>query len=65
MSPRKTRTDVPGFLGLAHRAGVVVRGTGAVREALRRDEAFLVILAEDASPTQATPWEGSRSPRWP
>jgi ribosomal protein L7Ae-like RNA K-turn-binding protein len=30
----------------------VARGTGSVREALRRGEAYLVLLARDASPTQ-------------
>lgn len=51
-SPGKTRIDVLRFLGLAHRAGAVVRGTGAVRDALRKGDAHLVVMARDASPTQ-------------
>ena len=41
-----------GLLGLARRAGGVVTGTEAVREALRDGKARLVLLAQDASPTQ-------------
>lgn len=53
VSPGKpTRTDLLGFLGLAHRAGSVVRGTDAVRGALRDGEAHLVLMARDASDTQ-------------
>ena len=52
MSPRSPRSELLGFLGLAHRAGSVVRGTEAVRTALREGSAQLVLLAEDASDTQ-------------
>ncbi|UCC26294.1 MAG: ribosomal L7Ae/L30e/S12e/Gadd45 family protein [Gemmatimonadales bacterium] len=52
MSPRNPRTDLLGFLGLAHRAGSVVRGTEAVRLALRQGKVFLVLVAGDASDTQ-------------
>jgi ribosomal protein L7Ae-like RNA K-turn-binding protein len=40
------------LLGLARRAGTVVHGTEAVREAIRCGDAELVVLASDASPTQ-------------
>lgn len=43
---------VLGLLGLARRAGSVVRGVSAVRDAVRSGEARLVILAEDASAGQ-------------
>jgi ribosomal protein L7Ae-like RNA K-turn-binding protein len=39
-------------LGLARRAGGVVTGTEAVREALREGRARLVLSAQDASPSQ-------------
>lgn len=52
MSPGKPRTDLLGFLGLAHRAGAVVQGTEAVRAAIREGEAFLVLMAGDVSETQ-------------
>ena len=38
-----------GLLGLGLRAGHVVVGTSAVRDALRRDELTLVIIAQDRS----------------
>jgi len=40
------------LLGLARRAGAVVPGTVAVREAVREGRARLVVLAADASPAQ-------------
>jgi len=45
-------TDVYGLLGLARRAGAVVPGTDAVRDAIRSGSARLVLFAEDASPAQ-------------
>lgn len=59
--PRRRRTVMMGtsrraealaLLGLAQRAGAVVKGTEATRSALRRGEARLVLLAEDGSGTQ-------------
>jgi ribosomal protein L7Ae-like RNA K-turn-binding protein len=44
---------VSGLLGLARRAGGVVAGTEAVREAIRAGEARLVVVASDASPAQS------------
>lgn len=41
-----------GLLGLARRAGGVAPGTEAAKEAVRRGQAFLVWMAEDASETQ-------------
>ena len=52
MSPRSPRSELLGFLGLAHRAGAVVRGTDEVRSALQKDGALLVLMAGDASETQ-------------
>lgn len=52
MSPGTTRTDVLRLLGLAQRAGTVIRGTGAVRDAVRSGEARLVLTATDASEQQ-------------
>jgi len=49
---RTTRTELLGLLGLARRAGSVVTGTGAVRDAVRADSARLVLLAEDAAAGQ-------------
>lgn len=53
METRTSGTEVPGLLGLARRAGSVVTGIGAVRDAVRADSARLVLLAEDASAGQA------------
>jgi ribosomal protein L7Ae-like RNA K-turn-binding protein len=58
VSPGNPRTDLLRFLGLAHRSGSVVRGTDAVRDALRNGEAFLVIQAGDASETQTRKLSG-------
>ena len=43
---------VSGLLGLARRAGGVVVGTEAVREAIRAGGARLVVVAQDVSPVQ-------------
>jgi ribosomal protein L7Ae-like RNA K-turn-binding protein len=43
---------VYGLLGLARRAGGVVPGTEAVRQAVRDGRARLVLFAEDAAPAQ-------------
>jgi ribosomal protein L7Ae-like RNA K-turn-binding protein len=40
------------LLGIAQRAGAVVKGTDATRRALRKGEARLVVLAGDGSETQ-------------
>ena len=40
------------LLGLAQRAGAVVKGTDRVRQAMRRGDVRLVLFAEDGSPTQ-------------
>lgn len=58
MSPKKTKRDHLGFLGLAHRAGAVIRGTEAVRTALRAGDAKLVLLASDAAPGQIAKLSG-------
>lgn len=59
MPPATTRsTEISQLLGLAQRAGHVVRGTEAVRGALRDGRARLVVLADDASPTQVKKIEG-------
>jgi ribosomal protein L7Ae-like RNA K-turn-binding protein len=52
MSPSSRRAEALALLGLAQRAGAVVKGTHATRLALRRGEARLVILAEDGSRAQ-------------
>jgi ribosomal protein L7Ae-like RNA K-turn-binding protein len=39
-----------GWLGLSRRAGHLVVGVDAVRQALQRDQAACVVLARDASP---------------
>lgn len=46
------RSEFEGLLGLARRAGAVATGVPAVRDAVRKGDARLVILASDASPTQ-------------
>jgi len=42
-----------GLLGLARRAGYVVAGAAATRDAVRTGRALLVVIAEDAAPGQA------------
>ena len=49
---RSRRAEALALLGLARRAGAVVKGTEATRQALRRGEARLVLFAEDGSDTQ-------------
>ena len=46
------RVKALALLGLAQRAGAVVKGTDATRRALRKGEVSLVLLAEDGSETQ-------------
>lgn len=57
-NPTSRRTDVFQLLGLAHRAGAVVRGTDAVRKALQAGRVHLVIAATDAAPGQVRKIEG-------
>ena len=52
MRKRSRRSEALAFLGLARRAGAVVKGTEATRRALRAGEVRLVVLAEDGSKTQ-------------
>jgi len=52
MRPRSEKTEALAFLGMAQRAGALVKGTDAVRQALRRGEVHLLILAEDGAETQ-------------
>ena len=49
---RSQRSEALALLGLAQRAGAVVKGTDATRKALRRGEARLVLLATDGSEKQ-------------
>lgn len=58
MTPERPKRDLLGFLGLAHRAGSVIRGTEAVRNALRAGDAQLVLLASDAAPGQIAKLSG-------
>ncbi|MFW6201806.1 MAG: L7Ae/L30e/S12e/Gadd45 family ribosomal protein [Gemmatimonadota bacterium] len=48
-APRNDRDRASGLLGLAARAGRVVAGTRAVREAARRGRLDFVVVAADAS----------------
>ena len=52
MKSRSPKAEVLSLLGIAQRAGAVVRGTEGTRHAIRRTEARLLILAEDGSKTQ-------------
>ena len=52
MEKRNRRPEALALLGLAQRAGAVVRGTDAARAALKRGEARLLILATDGSEAQ-------------
>ena len=52
MKGRSRRSEALALLGLAQRAGAVVKGTDATRNALRKGVAQLVILATDGSKTQ-------------
>jgi ribosomal protein L7Ae-like RNA K-turn-binding protein len=58
MSPASRRSETLDLLGLAQRAGAVVRGTEAVRNALRAGRVHLVVTAGDASPGQLGKIEG-------
>jgi len=58
MSPGNRRTDSLQILGLAHRAGAVIRGLDAVRTALRAGRVSLVVTADDASVVQLKKIEG-------
>ena len=46
------RAEALALLGIAQRAGAVVKCTEATRRALRKGEVRLVLLAEDGSETQ-------------
>lgn len=46
------RAKALALLGIAQRAGAVVKGTDATRRALRKEEVRLVVLAEDGSEAQ-------------
>jgi len=52
MAGRSRRSEALALLGLAQRAGVVVKGTEATRDALRKGLARLVVLASDGSDSQ-------------
>ena len=57
MAPTDAAGGVPGrrvldLLGLASRAGALVTGTDAVRQAVREERVHRVFLAEDAAPGQ-------------
>jgi ribosomal protein L7Ae-like RNA K-turn-binding protein len=52
MKSRSRKAEALALLGLAQRAGALVKGTDGVRQALRKSEARLLILAEDGSRTQ-------------
>lgn len=52
MKSRSVKTEALAFLGIAQRAGALVTGTDAVRQALRRREVDLLILAKDGSEAQ-------------
>ncbi|MGW8268197.1 MAG: L7Ae/L30e/S12e/Gadd45 family ribosomal protein [Longimicrobiales bacterium] len=49
MEGRSRRSEALALLGLAQRAGAVVKGTDATRSAIRKGIARLVILAADGS----------------
>jgi ribosomal protein L7Ae-like RNA K-turn-binding protein len=49
---------VPGMIGLAKRAGAVVTGVPAVRQAIRDGRAQIVLTAKDASAGQLAKVEG-------
>lgn len=49
---RSRRAEALALLGLARRAGAVVKGTEATRQALRRGEVLFILLAEDGSEAQ-------------
>ena len=45
-----TDAKINGVLGLAQKAGRLASGDAGVKEALQNNEAFLLIVAEDAAP---------------
>jgi len=49
---KSRRAEALALLGIAQRAGAVVKGTDATRRSLRKGEVRLVVLAEDGSETQ-------------
>jgi ribosomal protein L7Ae-like RNA K-turn-binding protein len=49
---KSRRAEALALLGMARRAGAVVKGTDATRRALRKGEAKALIVAEDGSDTQ-------------
>jgi ribosomal protein L7Ae-like RNA K-turn-binding protein len=55
---RSQKTDLLQVLGLAQRAGALVRGTEAVRQAMRAGRVALVLTATDAAPGQVGKLEG-------
>jgi ribosomal protein L7Ae-like RNA K-turn-binding protein len=46
------RAEALALLGLAQRAGAVVKGTQATRRSIRAGEVRLIVVAEDGSETQ-------------
>ena len=46
------RAKALALLGIAQRAGAIVKGTDAARRALRKGDVRLLVLAEDGSKTQ-------------
>ena len=52
MTSRSGRSEALALLGIAQRAGAVLKGTDATRRGLRNGEVRLVIVAEDGSPAQ-------------
>ena len=64
---KSRRAEALALLGIAQRAGAVVKGTDATRRALRKGEVWLVVLAEDGSETQrgkVLPLAGARGVPW-
>lgn len=67
MTGRSRRSEALALLGLAQRAGAVVKGTDATRNAIRRGIAHLVVLAADGSRSQqdkVLPLAQSRGVPW-
>lgn len=58
MTKGSGRTELLQLLGLAQRAGAVVRGTDAVRRTLKAGGVHLVLTASDASRVQLDKFEG-------
>lgn len=51
-APETGERQLLSLLGIAARAGALVYGTGAVRQAVREGEAVAVVVAVDSSATQ-------------